>query len=308
MSRGTATPDLWTTRRLLAWMGKAFADKGLDSPRLMGEMLVAHVIGCDRLRLYTDPDRPASPLERHRLRELVARALKHEPVQYLVGEAWFFGLAFRVDPRVLVPRPATETIVEHVLQHARVQPGFGGPRGEGVLIGDVCTGSGCIAVALLKRLPGARGVASDVSGEALRVAGENAARHGVGDRLDLVRGDMLGPILAHPTAGRRGALHYLVSNPPYIPDDEWEAVPANVKGHEPHLALRGGVDGLDFVRRVVAGGADLVRVGGLMLIEVADSRAGAALELMRGAGGMAGARILNDFEGLPRVVVARREG
>src|SRR6185369_12823068 len=103
---------------------------------------------CDRLKLYMEADRPASSLERDTLRDLVARALKHEPVQYLVGEAWFFGLPFHVDPRVLVPRPSTETIVEQVLLHARAEPGFGGKSGEGLLFADLCTGTGCIAITL----------------------------------------------------------------------------------------------------------------------------------------------------------------
>src|SRR5688500_1852362 len=105
-------------------MADAFAKKGLDSARLMAELLMAHVIGCERLKLYMEPERPATPLERQQLRDLVGRALKHEPVQYLTGEAWFFSLPFKVDRRVLIPRPATETIVQHVLQHARVEPGF----------------------------------------------------------------------------------------------------------------------------------------------------------------------------------------
>src|SRR6185295_16304457 len=138
--------------------------------RLQAELLMAHVLGCERLRLYMDADRPASPLERSALRDLVGRALGHEPVQYLTGEAWFFSLPFKVDRRVLIPRPATETIVEHVLQHARAEAGFGGKTGEGVVIADVCTGSGCIAIALLKNLPQARAVATDVSPDALEVA------------------------------------------------------------------------------------------------------------------------------------------
>lgn len=290
-------------------MQQAFHAKGLDSPRLFAEMLMSHVIGCDRLRLYTDPDRPASPIERDLLRDLAARALKHEPVQYLVGEAWFFGLAFKVDRRVLVPRPATETIVEEVLQHARATHAEAGASGQGLVIADCCTGSGCIAVSLLKRLPEARGVATDVSGEALEVARENAARHAVADRLDLLRGDLLGPLVEHPATRGPGHVDYFVCNPPYVPDDEWDAVPPNVKDYEPHGALRGGPDGLDFVRRLLSehGGAPrLLKPGGLMLVEVADSRAQAAAELLRHAPGLTDVRVLRDFEGLERVVAGRK--
>jgi release factor glutamine methyltransferase len=306
MSVTRPTQDPWTTRRLLAWMAEAFTKKGLDSPRLMAELLLAHVIGCERLRLYMDADRPAAPLERDRLRELVQRALSHEPVQYLVGEAWFFSLPFQVDRRVLVPRPATETIVQHILQHARAEPGFGGKTGEGVVIADICTGSGCIAVALAKNLPGARVAATDISADALEVARANAQRHGVADRIDVLLGDLLAPLDECPATRGKGTLHYLASNPPYIPDHEWEAVPPNVKGFEPAAALRGGVDGLDFVRPLIEHGPAHVRVGGLILIETADSTAAAALELLRARPEIEHAEVIDDFEGLPRVVVGRR--
>lgn len=300
----------WTTRKLLAWMGEAFTKKDLDSPRLLAELLMAHVVGCDRLKLYMDQDRPATPLERESLRDLVARALKHEPVQYLVGEAWFFGLPFKVDRRVLIPRPCTETMVEYVLQHHRAthgpSEGESRNRGDGVLFADVCAGSGAIAVALLKNLPGARGVATDISNEAINVTRENAARHGVTDRLDVLQGDLLKPLRDFaPTAD--GSLDYLVSNPPYIPDDEWPGqVDRNVLDHEPHVALRGGVDGMSFARPILRDGAVLLKAGGMILVEVAASRAGQALEVARSNAMLKDARVLKDHEGLDRVVLATR--
>ena len=287
-------------------MMDAFTKKELDSPRVQAEMLLEHVLGCNRMKLYLDPDRPASPLERQALRDLVTRALKHEPVQYLVGEAKFFMLDFKVDKRVLIPRPSTATIAEEIIQHVRATHGATGAKGEGMLIADVCTGSGCIAIALLKNLPGARAVATDVSGPALEVAKENAVRHGVADRLDLLEGDLLAPLLDYPPTAGVHAVDYFVSNPPYIPDHEWPQVEPNVKDYEPHGALRGGVDGLDFVQRLLEGGPRLVKVGGLMLIEVATCTADQAAEMMRATGEMEDVRILKDIDGLPRVVVGRR--
>lgn len=287
-------------------MSTAFAEKGLDSPRLCAEMLVAHVLGCDRLRLYTDTDRPASPLERESLRGLVARALRHEPIQYLVGEAWFFGLPLHVDRRVLVPRPCTETIVEQVIQHVRGRPGFGGPTGEAALIADVCTGSGCIAVALARHLPHCRVIATDISPEALEVAAKNAERHGVADRIDLRAGNLLEPVLTHPAAGQKQALSYLCSNPPYIPDAQWDSVPRNVREHEPEQALRGGPDGLRLVGPIIAGAAPLLRPGGLLLVEIASVTRDAVLEMCRATGALEKAAVLNDLEGKPRTLVAVR--
>lgn len=288
----------WTTRDLLGWMTDAFARAEVDSPRLSAELLLSHVIGCERLRLYMDADRPASPMERDQLRDLAGRALKHEPVQYLVNEAWFFSMPLLVDQRVLVPRPSTETIVETVLQHARAEPGF-----ERATFADVCTGSGCIAIALLKNLPEARGAATDISAEALDVARANAERHGVLDRLDLLEGDLLAPLETHPT-GRE--LHYLVANPPYIPDHEWEAVERNVKEYEPASALRGGADGLDFVRPLIENAPARLRSGGMLLIEIAASTSHEVLALSRWQSELTDARIERDMDGLPRVLAARR--
>jgi release factor glutamine methyltransferase len=303
--------DAWTTRRLLAWITDALTKKGIDSPRLCAELLLSHVIGCDRLRLYMEADRPASPLERDTLRDLVGRALKNEPVQYLVGEGWFHGLPFHVDRRVLVPRPSSETLIEQLLLHARATPGFGGGpglpassvKGEGLAFADICTGSGCIAVSLLKALPAARAVAVDISQDALDVAARNAERHKVADRLDLLRGDLTAPLEGHP-AGRK--LHYIVANPPYVPDHEWDDVPPNVRDFEPHIALRGGADGLDLVRRLIRQAPEHLREGGLLLIELASSSADKALEMARAESSLASARIVPDHEGLDRVLVAVR--
>ena len=123
-SQGSAETETWSTRRLLTWTTDYFKRKKIDSPRLSAEMLLAHVLGVDRLKLYMDPDRPANDLERATFRDLVERAVNHEPVDYLVGEAPFFSMLLKVTPAVLVPRPSTETVVEHVMQHSRRTPGL----------------------------------------------------------------------------------------------------------------------------------------------------------------------------------------
>lgn len=310
-------------------MGEAFTKQGLDSPRLLAELLLAHVLGTERLKLYLDPDRPASPLERDTLRSLVTRALRHEPVQYLVGEAWFFGLPFKSDRRALIPRPCTQTIVEHVLQHYRATHGpsqavaapsesapvtaraAGAARGDGVLIADVCTGSGAIAIALLKNLPAARAVATDISAEALALAKENAIRHEVTERIDLLQGDLLAPLRAFPPTAE-GTLHYLVSNPPYVPDSEWPSpenpgqVDQNVLLHEPHLALRGGPEGMDFVGPLVEQGPALLRTGGQILVEIAAASANRVLTHAQRHPMLRDAKILKDQDGLERVLLATR--
>ena len=147
--------ETWTIRKLLDWTTQHFERKQIDRPRLCAEMLLSHVLGMERLQLYMDPDRPASDLERATFRALVERAAEHEPVDYLVGQAPFFSIMLKVSRDVLIPRPSTETLVEHLIQHARRTPGFHQP-----VIADICTGSGAIAIALARHVTDGRIIAT----------------------------------------------------------------------------------------------------------------------------------------------------
>ena len=295
MSDHAAKPgreQTWTTRSLLRWTGQFLESKGVDAPRLAAELLLAHALDLPRIRLYTDLDRPASPPECAAYRELVEKAAAHHPIQYLIGHAHFFSLTFDVDPRVLVPRPSTETLVEHVIWQARHVPGFAQPA-----IADVGTGSGCIAIALAKNLSDARIAATDPSAEALDAARHNAEQHGVADRIDFLQGP-----LYEPLRGRHFA--FVVSNPPYISDREWEDVPPNVKAHEPPNALRAGPDGLDVLRPLIAGAADRLNAPGQLVLEIAASQKQAVLDLAEQEKGLTHPRILPDLEGHPRMLLA----
>lgn len=287
--------EVWTTNKLLTWTAAAFEKKGIDSPRLSAEMLLAHVLGLPRLKLYMDPHRPTSDLERAAFRDLVERAMAHEPVDYLVGQAPFFSMLLKVSPAVLIPRPSTETLVEHVLQHARRTPGFSKPR-----IADVGTGSGAIAIALARQFKQAGTdaviIATDLHEDALAVARENAAKIGVAELIEFRHGDLLAPL-----SGEK--LTYLLSNPPYIPDHEWGAVEPNVKDHEPTHALRGGADGLDLIRPLIAGAKALLSEPGQLCIEIAACQKAEVIELAKAAG-LRHPSVLVDHEKLPRVLVA----
>jgi release factor glutamine methyltransferase len=255
-------------------------------------MLLAHVLGVSRIKLYTDADRPSTELERAAFRDLVERAGKHEPVDYLVGQAPFFSLNFKVNPSVLIPRPSTETLVEHVIQHARRTPGFNSPS-----IADIGTGSGAIAVTLARHVANSHVIATDISPDALAVARENAQTHKVAERIDFREGNLLEPL-----AGMR--VRYLVSNPPYIPDREWDAVEPNVKDFEPTRALRGGADGLQFVRPLIENAWQYLESPGQLVIEIAAATKKEVLEIAKSANRLTNPQVLADHEGLPRVLVA----
>ncbi|MEE9131038.1 MAG: peptide chain release factor N(5)-glutamine methyltransferase [Phycisphaerales bacterium] len=288
----------WTTRRLLGWITEYVGSKGIESPRLVAEMLLAHVIGCERMRLYMEVDRPASPLELMALRELVARAAKHEPVQYLVGHAWFFGREFQIDKRVLIPRPCTETLVEHVLQHRRAAPGHANP-----IIADIGTGSGCIAISLALHIAHAKVIATDESPAALDLARVNAQRHHVADQIEFRLGRDLQPF----TGGSpRAEIDVICSNPPYICDAEWAEVESNVRDFEPMAALRGGADGLDVIRVLIAEAGRLLRPGGQLVVEIAHSQREAVLELVAKADLLSNPIVLKDHEDFWRVLIADR--
>ncbi len=294
MADPTGSNANWTTRKLLDWTTGHFQAKAVDSPRLSAEMLLAHVLGVPRIKLYMDLDRPASPLERAAFRELVERAAEHEPVQYLVGRAFFYSLALKVDSRVLVPRPCTETLVEHVIEHARRSPGFVDP-----VIADIGAGSGAIAIALAVNIPTARVIATDIDPAALELARENVEAHGVADRVDLRPGPFFEPL-----AGLR--FSFIVSNPPYIPDDEWGDVAANVKDHEPTAALRGGAEGMDVLGPLIDGSAEYLTDPGQIVFEIAASRKRLSVERVENNAKLADAKVLADHEGKPRVLIADR--
>ena len=296
----TPAPDVpWTTRRLLAWMHEHFARHDVDAPRLVAEMLLTHVLGCPRMRLYMEVDRPASEEERVRLRELVRRAADHEPVQYLVGTTMFYGAEFAVDRSTMIPQPCTEGLVQRVLEWLGPRPA----ERPDALIADLGTGSGCIAISLAVQAPRVHVIATDVVPDALELAARNAAALGVDDRVEFRAGPLLTPL-----AGRDEPFDVICGNLPYIPNHEWDGglVQRAVKEYVPATALRGGADGLDFIRPAVEGAPDLLRPGGLLMLEIADSQRDAARAVADAVGGYASVDVLKDDEGFWRFLVAER--
>jgi len=290
--------DVWTVGRLLTWTTDWLAGRGSESPRLDAEVLLAFVRGCPRIALYTAVDGPVNEEERARFRSLVKRRGEGEPVAYLVGSREFFSLPFVVSPAVLVPRPETEGLVIRVLDLCQTA----GEISQRPRIIDVGTGSGAIVVTVAKRLPQAELVATDISPEAIAVASDNARRHGVAERIEFVACDLL----SDPRVV--GPWDVIVSNPPYVREDEFDALPRDVRLHEPRTALVSGPTGVELVARLAAEAAEKLVPGGWLLMEIGPSTAAAAEEVVAAQAGLSLEPTLKDMAGLPRIVQARRRG
>ncbi|HEV8292003.1 MAG TPA: peptide chain release factor N(5)-glutamine methyltransferase [Tepidisphaeraceae bacterium] len=291
--------ETWTVRRLLEWTTPFFSRKEVDSPRLSAELLLAHVLKVPRIKLYTDYERILEEGDLAQYRALVQRAAEHEPIAYLTGIAHFFNLEFEVNRDVLIPRPDTETLVENVLQLVRNQSGLEAPR-----ILDLCTGSGCIAIALASRLKHAPVMATDISGKAVAVARRNAEKLGMADRVTVEEGD-----LYEALAGKVDVQPFdlIVANPPYIATSQIAGLPRNVREYEPVNALDGGLDGLVVHRRILAGAPDRLVSGGRVFLEIAFDQGGRAMDMMSRLPAFEEARVLKDYGGRDRVLTAKKE-
>lgn len=286
-----ASDQTWTLGSLLDWTAKHLAQKGIESPRLDAEVLLAHVAGCKRIDLYgLRHGETASPEVRQQYREIIKKRLEGCPVAYLVGRKEFFNLAFEVGPAVLIPRPDTEHIVMETLTLAKKLPA--------PAILDVGTGSGAIAVALAKNLPQAEVVAIDESAEALAVAKKNAEKHGVAERIRFLEGDLFSPL-----GGER--FDFVVSNPPYIPTKDIEGLHVGVRDFEPHLALDGGADGFAVFDRFVDGARRFLKDGGYLLVEIGSPQEKAARQKIDAIPQYKLEPTIFDHSGHPRVLKAR---
>jgi release factor glutamine methyltransferase len=259
----------WTTLSVLDWTTKRFVDAGITSARLEAQLLLAHVLKCSRMQLYTGFDKPLGEQELTGYRELIKRRLGGEPVAYLLGEHEFWGLPFYVDPSVLVPRPDTETVIE-------VARGLRTDRSAPCRVLDLCTGSGAIAVSLAKELTAARVVATDVSDEAVALARRNAERNGFADRIEVRAGDLW-------SAVKDERFDLIASNPPYIASSVIPTLAAEVR-KEPVLALDGGADGLTFYDRICAGAREHLEPGGALVVEHGFDQADAVRARFEAAG------------------------
>lgn len=247
-----AAQKKWTIRELLAWSRDWFDERDVDSPRLTGELLLAHVLSVPRIRLYVDIDRPLEKTELARFKDLVQRRARGEPAQYLIGSQEFYGRPFKVDRRALIPRPETELVAERVLRAF--------DKASTARFADIGAGCGTLGLTLAAERPGATVVLTDVSPEAAALQRENAVLLNLAPRVDVRVGDLAKPL-------GEDLFDAVVTNLPYVPDGEKTTLPIHIREHEPALALFGGPDGLDIYRRFVPAIAKHLKPGGLLVME-----------------------------------------
>lgn len=274
-----------------AWLG----DKGCTSPRLDAELLLAEVLGMSRVDLYVKFDQPLIPSEIGSYREFIRRRAEGEPVAYILGRAYFHNLEIKVNGSVLIPRPETEHLVEAAIEFLMEGDWPSPPE-----VLDLCTGSGAIAIAIVKGFPEADITASDASGEALALAAENATLTGVAPRIRFIQSDLFEDI--DPVA----TYDLIVANPPYISAEEWEGLPRDVREFEPREALYGGTDGLDFYRLLAEQAPQQLKPYGGLVLETGSTQAAAVSEMLEASGHFKTVGVFQDYAGLDRVVMAQR--
>ncbi|MEO5330269.1 MAG: peptide chain release factor N(5)-glutamine methyltransferase [Magnetococcus sp. THC-1_WYH] len=280
---------VWTVRKLLQWSSSWLAKRGVASPRLDAEILLADTLQIQRIGLFLDPDRPLTQDELSAFKVYLKRREAREPVAYIVGKKDFWKDTFVVNRHVLIPRPETETLLESVL-------GRYGQRDEPLRFLEVGCGSGALLISLLKEYPQAEGVGLDISREALGVCVHNAQRLAVDQRVQWIESDLLAA-LSEPHV-----FDAIVSNPPYIAQDELSGLQPEIWLHEPHLALDGGVDGLELIRRMIPSSRNVLKPGGGLALEIDSRQENAVIALFHEAGYVA-VETLKDCHRVPRVVL-----
>ncbi|MCL4458953.1 MAG: peptide chain release factor N(5)-glutamine methyltransferase [Chloroflexi bacterium] len=281
-----------TIGQMVRWAAHLLAGVSSDN-YLEAEVLLRHALHLSRTQLYCQPNRLLTPLEQQASVQLIDRRLRHEPIAYITGEKEFYGLTFYVDRSVLIPRPETEHLVEQVLETVAGEEYAHTP----LLIADVGTGSGAIAVSLAVRLSSSRIYAIDHSAEAIAVARRNCYQHDVADRVTLLIGDLLAP-LPEP-------VNIIVANLPYIRSDELSNLPTEIRAFEPPTTLNGGPDGLEHYRRLFAVAPLYLKAGGMVFVEIGAGQASATIRLAESHFPKATIAVSKDYSGIERIVSVR---
>jgi len=289
--------ETWTITKLLNWVTQYLAEKGIDSPRLSAELLLSHVLGLKRIELYTQYNEPVAEQQLSRLRELVKRAGQNEPIAYLVGKTEFYSMEINVTPDCMIPRPETELLVQRAVEFLRTRSG-------NQFVCDLCTGSGCIAVAIAKNYPNTRIIATDICDAALAAAAINVEKHRLQDKITLLSGDLFDPIIPQLDVGK---FDLIVCNPPYVSSGEYEKLDKNVKDYEPRLALLAGDDGMDIYRRIIEKVDRFLKSDAALILEIGYAQGPAIQEMLEQTGIFTEIKIEKDLHNNDRIVSARKD-
>jgi len=287
-------------RALREGMARLLAAQVPSAP-LAAELLLMHALGRDRTWLYTHPEALLTVEDDTRYASFLARRAAGEPAQYITGHQEFWGLMLEVTPDVLIPRPESEHVIEAALER------IGSRREDALLIVDIGTGSGCLAIALAKELPAAEIFATDISAAALEVARRNGQRHGVAERVHLIPGDLLEPFFLDMTAGARPEFDLIVSNPPYVARRDEASLLREVREHEPELALYGGETGTEIYGPLFQQAQALLKPGGAIVVEIGQGALDVVHALLENDPAWRDIAVKNDLAGIPRLVHAERK-
>jgi release factor glutamine methyltransferase len=272
-----------------------FRSAGVERPRTNAELLLGAVLNAKKIDLYLDRDRILTPEQIEKFNLFLKERLSGKPLQYIIGSTEFFGLEFKVNESVLIPRPETETLVETVIEYMK---DLSQPK-----IVDLGTGSGVIAIVLSKNVKDCSVFATDISSEALRVAKDNAGRYGVRDQIEFLCGDLFEPLRGKKL---ESIVDCVISNPPYVTPEEFENLPKEVKDHEPILALKTDEEGISFHRRIAENSLDFLKKGGILALEVGLGQANQVANLIRDQNSFEDAEIRKDLGGIERIILARK--
>jgi release factor glutamine methyltransferase len=287
-----------TVFELLNWSTNCLKGHRIENPRLNAELLLARSLNLSREKLYIHFNDEFNEEERETMEGLIERRISGEPLQYILGHQEFWSIDFKVDPRVLIPRPETELLVEQALLLLSDNPSKRTPYAL-----EIGTGSGAVAISLAKEVRNLFLVATDISRDALLLAKENATSAGVLHQVKFVNGDLFEPFRPF---GEREPFDLILSNPPYITFSEIDGLPKEVKDYEPVIALNGGEDGLDFYRRIVSQAPFYLRRGGWLLLEVGQGQGERVLKMMEQEGYFLMSEMIQDLSSTERVVKAQK--
>jgi len=285
-----------TISEALKWGTRLFQEKGIESPRVNAELLLRKAVEMDRVELYLHSNRALTKPQFASYKSLIDKRVRGEPTQYILGRREFWSLDLKVTHEVFIPRPETELLVEEAVRI------FNDERNLPLQCMEVGTGNGAIAIALAKELKRCSVVAGDISWEAIHLAKENARIHGVSGRIRFLVGDIF-------SALKEGKPRFdlILSNPPYIASSRIGTLPREIAEFEPRIALDGGPDGLEPLRKIVVGTELFLKDGGWLMLEVGEEQGGAVAEMIRNTGFFEPSRIIKDHSGLDRVIRARKE-